>query len=578
VSTRARRRATPAQTTLTLLLAAAALESGSCGAGLPEPAITPSPPRFFVTCDSDAWVDASLRVQRSYARVLAVTAGAPPARVRVRRLDLNARHPSTDELDLPVDRAFHTLQEAADAARGGDLVAVLPGRYAGFVVRDKPDACDDRYVHFKALGKPGEVTIDRPTPADGARWMVLLQAAHHVVVEGFEIAGVGQPGVDAPGPWAGIMLDGDFGRSGKLTHHVAVVGNFSHNHRNWGLHSTDTHTVLLQDNLFAFSAREHSAYVSDGSDDYVIRRNVFFGSHAGGLQVNLDPEASLDEVMKHPTFRAHPRSDGTRAWALGVIREATERFGENGFPDGRGVDFIIEENVMQGNGRHGGGALNLAGLQDSLIQNNLLYGNFAHGIAQWDNDNPFDRAAAEAAPSRPEEVGGPSSFSLWGCHGNVVRNNTVVMANPDRAAFQAIRGSWGSVVYNNVLINDAPSSFEVDGSGVYRLDAGANVVNTVSLTGHAEALAPLAVSLPDGPRTTLGVTRRLLAAEVRRAGDTPWVVIEGHWWRLNPDRPDFHPLPGSPLLAGRADGAHLPSFDLEGEPRRTADIGAFSAR
>ena len=81
--------------------------------------------------------------------------------------------------------------------------------------------------------------------------------------------------MDAPGPWAGIMLDGDFARSSKLTHHVAVLRSFSHNHRMWGLHSTDTHTVLLQDNLFALSAMEHSAYVSDGSDDYVIRRNIF---------------------------------------------------------------------------------------------------------------------------------------------------------------------------------------------------------------------------------------------------------------------------------------------------------------
>jgi hypothetical protein len=33
---------------------------------------------------------------------------------------------------------------------------------------------------------------------------------------------------------------------------------------------------------------EHSAYVSDGSDNYVIRRNVFFGSNVSGLQCNLD--------------------------------------------------------------------------------------------------------------------------------------------------------------------------------------------------------------------------------------------------------------------------------------------------
>ncbi len=557
----------------------AVVASDACARHLP---VSPPPPLvplgFVVARDSDAWVEASFHVQRTYAHVLAVTAGDPPRRVHVRRLDLNARRPVDDAEDLAVDRTFPTLQEAADAADGGDLVAVLPGRYAGFWVGDKPGAGDGRYVHFKAMGEPGAVTIDRPTPRDGARWMVLLQAAHHVIVEGFDIAGQGQPGEDAAGPWAGIMLDGDFGRSSKLTHHVAVVGNFSHNHAAWGLHSTDTHTVLLQDNLFALSAREHSAYVSDGSDDYVIRRNVFFGSYASGLQVNLDPEASLEEVMKHPALRGYPPSDGTLPWAVGLVRRATSLFGEHGFPDGKGVNFIIEENVINGNGRRGGGALNLAGLQDSRIQNNLLYGNFAHGIAQWDNDNPFDRAAVTPGPSRVEQVDGPGALPLWGCHGNVIRNNTVVMANFGRAAFQAIHGSWGSVVYNNVLINDDPWSFEVSNTGIYLLDAGANVMNTVTYTRGARALASLAVALPDDGRSVEGVTRERFAAEVRRYGEAPWVLIDGSRWRLNPERPDFHPLPGSAMLAGRGDARQLPAVDLEGTPRRGADIGAFVAR
>ncbi len=560
---------------LLVLVAAAAVGSDTCVSRLAGGG-PPASPVFARTRDSDAWVTASFHLQRSYARVLAVTSGEPPRRVRVRPLDLNARVPAADEVELGVDRTFPTLQQAADAARGGDLIAVLPGRYVGFVVRDKPDAGDGRYVHFKALGAPGEVVIDRPAAADGDRWMVLLQAAHHVVVEGFAIAGAGRE--DAPGPWAGIMLDGDFGRSGKLTHHVAIVGNFSHHHRDWGLHSTDTHTVLLQDNLFALSAHEHSAYVSDGSDDYVIRRNVFFGSRDAGLQCNLDPRSSLEEVLKHPALAGHPRSDGTRAWALGLLRRATELFGENGFPDGRGINFIVEENVIQGNGRGGGGALNLAGLSDSLIQNNLIYGNLAHGIAEWDNDNPYDRDARAPGPRRPEDVTGPESLPLWGCHGNVIRNNTVLMANPGRAAFQAVHGSFGSVVYNNVLINDEPSSFEVSNTGIYRLDAGADVVNTIAYTMGAERLSSLAVALPDGTRSALGVTRRRFAAEVRRYGEEPWVQLTERWWRRNPDRPDFHPLPGSPLLAERAEPGQLPARDLEGEPRRRADIGAFSAR
>jgi hypothetical protein len=262
----------------------------------------------------------------------------------------------------------------------------------------------------------------------------------------------------------------------------------------------------------------------------------------------------------------YPSDDGTRAWAVDLLREATARFGEHNFPDGRGVNFIIEDNVVQGNGERGGAAINLAGLQSSLIQNNLVYGNFAHGIAQWDNDNPYDREAREHDPRSGQLASAP----IFGCHDNVVRNNTVIMKRAGRAALQAIRGSWGMVAYNNVLINDDPTSLEVDASSAARLDAGANVLNT--------ALGPEGGS-PAGARgTALGITRARFAAEVRRYGEQPWVILAGRWWQENPDRPDFHPLPGSALLAGRADPAQLPVLDLEGSPRRGADIGALAAR
>src|SRR5947207_10601513 len=88
-------------------------------------------PSFVRTQDSDEWVRKSLRVQTRYRRVLLVDAGAAPAStVRVPVLDLNARTPAGEGRAQRVDRVFRTLQEAAAAAHGGDLVAVAPGHYA----------------------------------------------------------------------------------------------------------------------------------------------------------------------------------------------------------------------------------------------------------------------------------------------------------------------------------------------------------------------------------------------------------------------------------------------------------------
>ncbi|WP_437588777.1 right-handed parallel beta-helix repeat-containing protein [Sorangium sp. So ce1000] len=535
----------------------------------PEPPAPAAVEPFVTTRDSDAWVRQTLTLQARYERVLVV--GAPaPATIRAAALDLNARGAAAEPQELPVTRAFATLQDAADAARGGDLIAVLPGTYAGFSIGDKPSAGQERYIHFKALGSPGEVVIDRACAAD-PNWMIYLKAAHHVVIEGFNIAGSSAPGA----PRAGIMVDGAFSETGRLAHHIVIAGNFSHHHAMWGFHSTGSHTVLLQDNLFALSGREHGAYVSDGSDNYVVRRNVFFGNNAGGFQANLDPESSLEEVMEHPSFRSYPAMEPTRAWAAGLMRLATDRFGEHGFPDGRGVNFIIEQNVMNGNGRVGGGAINLAGLSDSLIQNNLVYGNFAHGIAQWDDANPFDRAYVEPGPRAPEQVSGPEALPLWGCRNNLIRNNTVIMSASGRAALQCGNGSWGCRLRNNIFVNDAASSIEVVSTGIYRFDAGNNVVTQVSYGGMPDGLKRLASALPE-TRAITGITRARLAAEVVRASEEPWVIFEGGWWKLNPSRPDFRPKRSSKMLLGQGDPREVPARDLLGVERHGAELGALS--
>lgn len=450
----------------------------------------------------------------------------------------------------------------------------MPGTYAGFVLEDKPSAGDARYIHFKAIGQPGDVVINQASP--NRDWMILLRATHHVVIQGFNLAGHNMPGIDPASPRAGIMLDGDFGLTGKQTHHIVIIDNFSHNHRKWGLHSRDTHTVLIQNNLFALSAMEHSAYVSDGSDNYVIRRNVFFGSNASGLQCNLDTVSSFHDLIRNPLLKDYRKEEPTRKWALGLIKLATEKFGENNFPDGRGINFIIEDNVINENGKAGAGSLNLAGLQDSLIQNNLIYGNYNHGIAQWGDANPYDQSYVEPGPTSSDKVKGPLDLPLWGCHGNLIRNNTVLMSNPGRAAMQCRDGSWGTRTRNNIFINDKQSSIEVDNASIYKLDSSDSVINTLTYTDIQDGMKGLAINLPEGAKTISGITQEQAASEFVHSSNEPWVIIEGKWWRLNPNRPDFRPKPGSKLFAHWGDSAEIPREDLSGDRRLAPSIGAYT--
>jgi hypothetical protein len=60
-------------------------------------------------------------------------AGVRIKNVRVAPLELNDPHVAVqpEPVLYPIYAVFKSLQEAADAARGGDLIAVMPGTYAG---------------------------------------------------------------------------------------------------------------------------------------------------------------------------------------------------------------------------------------------------------------------------------------------------------------------------------------------------------------------------------------------------------------------------------------------------------------
>lgn len=544
---------------------------GPAGAGTAMTAreVVAGLPPFVRTDDSDAWVAQSFVLQPAYTRALLVGSGPPLTEVEVPPPSL-APSPGSP-VKVKVAATFATIGEAIAEAKGGDLVAVRPGRYAGFVVAHDATMRDGAYVVVKALGAPGEVIIDRGAVAD-PDWMILVKAGHHLVIDGFALRG----SVDGKGPRAGIMLDGDFRHTTALTHHVAIRNVWSDGHREWGIHATDTRTVLVEDSFFSRSQEEHGVYVSDGSDDWTIRRNVFFANIAGGLQANVDPVASFDEVKEHPAFADHPRWQDTRAWAEGVIRRGNELWGEHAWPDGRGENFLVERNVMNGNGKIGGAAINLAAVSRSLFQNNLVYGNAAGGIAMWDNANPFDYEATEQWPKTAAEAAG-ARIPLFGCKDNRVRNNTVIM-DVRRAALQCRNGSTGCALWNNLAVNGTGPGLEVFGTSVPGLDVRGNVLGRVDFTQSTPALLPLAKTLPAAASQTGVELRSALADLESPATNVPWIRVDGAWPAPAPGRPDLRPKRGT-ALATAADAASQPPVDLEGRARSgAAAVGALIPR
>ncbi|MBK8943514.1 MAG: right-handed parallel beta-helix repeat-containing protein [Polyangiaceae bacterium] len=529
-------------------------------ASAPATPAAPAAAGYFRTESSDAWVAHNFKLQSAYARVLLV--GEPKAKsIEVAPPSLGPG--SVGKKLHSVDAHFATIQEAIGASKPGDLVAVQPGQYAGFVIGPVEGAGDGAYTFVRALGPPGAVVIDRQSL--DASWMIYARTAHHVVIEGFHIKGTS----DGKGPRAGIMLDGDFGRTGKLLRNVAVVGVLSFGHKTWGLHSTDTATVLIQDSAFGGSILEHGLYASDGSDDWVIRRNVFFDNYAGGLQINLDPLASLEETIRHIGMMGAPPEAGTRAWAVDTLARATRTYGENNFPDGRGINFIVEDNVATNNGKKGGAAFNFAVICESLIQNNLAYGNYAGGLVLWDNKNPYDNELTDDPPTSPAEWV-PDKKPLFGSRDNLVRNNTFFNEASPRAAIQVRHGSFGNRFFSNVALHGTGPGMWVTPDSLERLEARGNVMGSIQTDGASPEMLKLATLMP-----AQGSTVNVAFDDVKRAMVAPslerWIVLEGGWWKAAPKRPDFRPKepggffkPGGPAAivpldqAGRKRGADIP--------------------
>lgn len=265
---------------------------------------------------------------------------------------------------------WKSLQFAADNVGPGDYVIVTPGNYWGMSMTT--DGKADARITFHAM--PG-VVIDEPDPEshqDG----INLEGADYVTIEGFEIHDMPRAGLRAVNNTHAIFRD-----------------NISDHNGIWGLLTGWSDHILVENNVMSRSQEQHGIYISNSSDDGIIRNNIVWGNYDSGIQFNGDGSLEGDGV--------HSRN-------------------------------IIEGNTVYDNGIHGGSAINLDGFQDGIVRNNLLYNNHATGIVLY-----VDYAADSST-------------------NNLVTNNTVVMAPDARWALLMWNGSSGNVVTNNILLNQNP--------------------------------------------------------------------------------------------------------------------------
>ena len=381
-----------------------------------------------------------------------------------------------------------TLQTAANRVAAGDTVYVGAGTYRGFNLTTSGTAVARITFAANPAAAAGSVVVNQPNPwnnADG----INLEGASYVTVQGFTVTGQ---------PRAGIRS--------VANGFVEIRNNTADANTVWGIFTGFSSDLLIENNRASRSAQQHGIYVSNSADRPVIRGNTVTENFASGIQLNADLSQGGD----------------------GVISNA-----------------VIERNILRANGAGGGASINLDGVQDSDIRNNIIDGARASGIALFKQDG------------------------ATGSRNNRIVNNTVVVDNSinignGRWGVTISGGSTGNTLRNNVIFSTQSfrGAIELAADSQTGLVSDYNAIeDRFSVDGGGSAIGLAAW------QTATGQDRN----SVRLADVT---ALNGLF--VNRATGDYHLAAGSAAIdRGTATGA--PTTDYEGQPRPSGagyDIGA----
>ena len=389
---------------------------------------------------------------------------------------------------------WKTLQHAANAVGPGDIVTARPGSYVGFDLRHSGTAAAP--IVFNA--EPGVLINSASQVRHNSSGTFLdginLEGASYIVIDGFSITGMPEAGVRS------------VGFSNDFASHITVRNVTSTNNGVWGIFTGHVDDLVIEKNVTSGSIEEHGIYISNSGDRPVIRDNVIFNNHGSGIHMNGDLSQGGDGIISDAVI------SGNRIYNNAIPNATFPTLG-------------------------GGSGINMDGVQNSRIENNLVYGNHASGISLYKIDG------------------------AQGSKNNVVVNNTVYQPSDGRWALNIQSGSTGNTALNNILISD--HSFR-----------GAIDISADSLAGLTSNYNAVTSRLtPNG-----GNTIQTLAQWQSSTGqDMNSLVATSANLFVNPAGGDYRLLTTSPAKnAGTSQLA--PPADFDGLPRKAGaafDIGAY---
>jgi hypothetical protein len=388
---------------------------------------------------------------------------------------------------------WRTLQKAADAVTAGGTVIVRAGHYAGFNIASS--GASTARITFKA--DPGAV-IDAPLNFGGADYGINGSGKEYITIDGFKFA----PQDGQPEWYAAIRLGGlpgDWVRGNIVRNNVAEmrVVNVAATPDKYGIYSSWNDGLLVENNTVS-GTYNSLIYTANSARNYTIRGNTGFNGGGNGIHNNGDLNTGA------PGINYNALIEGNTIYNVG---------------------FGI-----------GGQAISCDGVQDSRIQNNLLYDLHAKGISLYNTNG------AE------------------GSKRNVIANNTVLVAADGQVALRLNHNASDNIVFNNIFYAATPDGAWTDSeeSGLEGSKIDFNVTTGIAKVG--------------------GVIR--IDWHSTYGFDLDSIVGNPTELFVNAGADDFHLAAGSPAVnAGTAafQGAAAPIKDIFGNDRPAGgafDIGA----
>jgi hypothetical protein len=386
------------------------------------------------------------------------------------------------------------LATAISSATAGTEIDLAAGDYNGFQVYQKSGTASDPIIIKGTTG-----TVINGTAAD-YNGEIDITSCSYITLDDLDVEMNNNTSVRA-GIWGG-------GSAGNNVNGVTIENCTVQHSDMWNILLGFTNNSLIKDNTLNGTIGQHDLYIGNSSNDDTIEGNLLENANDCGLEINED--------------------------------------GTQGGP-GTGGGMIVEGNTIVGCGNSAGASINFDGVQNSIIENNLIYAGQRNGIAFYQiNGN---------APST----------------GNTIVNNTIYVNSEGPAGYAAISlidGSADTKIYNNIL-SSAENTLSISADSQVGLQSDYNIFGSAAIdpTGNG-----------DYTLTSFGGTAITLSAWQAKGYDQHSTEVDNlAGLFVNAASDNFQLASGSAAI-GAASSSMAPLTDMLGNARPTSgsyDIGAY---